>query len=81
MASGDQLNLRLEPGFVDKLEADAKRFGLKGKNSAATEIIETYYEHWRAMQEEMLRVRQTHLEKLQTRNQREEKQPEKRRAG
>ena len=76
MARGDQLNLRMEAGFVDRLEADAKRFGLTGKNSAATEIIETYYEHWRVMQEEMLRVRQAHLDGLQKR-----KLPEKRRAG
>ena len=50
--------------LVEQLERDAKRFGLKGKNSAATEILETYYEHWRAMQEELLSVRQAHLEKL-----------------
>lgn len=74
MAEGKQLNLRMDADFVEQLERDAIRFGLMGKNTAATQIIETYYEHWKAMQEEILQVRQAHLAKLK-------KQPPKRLAG
>ena len=76
MAKGDQLNIRLTPEFIARLEADAKRFGLGGKNTAAASIIETYYEHWCAMQEEMLEVREAHLNNL-----RQRVLPEKRLAG
>ena len=62
--AADQLNLRLDPAFIKKLEDDARRFGLNGKNRAAADIIETYYEHWHTMQEEMHALKRSHLETL-----------------
>lgn len=58
--SSDQLNLRLKPELIKQLERDAERYGLK-KNTIAAEIIETYYEHWHKLQEEIFCLRQEHL--------------------
>ena len=61
--SAEQLNLRMDSEFVEQLETDAKKYGLRGKNSAAADILETYYPIWKEMQEEMHVVRRAHLER------------------
>ena len=58
-----QLNLRLKPNFIEKLGRDADRFGFKGKNSVAQDILQTFYPNWLAMQRRLKVVKTQELEK------------------
>lgn len=62
--SSGQLNLRFDPAFVEKLERDADRFGFKGKNVVAQDIIQNYYPNWLAMQRKLKAVKSEELKKV-----------------
>lgn len=47
----EQLNLRLHSDTVEKLDTAASEFKLRGRNSVAQDIIETYFEAWVELQE------------------------------
>ena len=58
-----QLNLRFDPGFIEKLERDADRFGFRGKNVVAQDIIQTFYPNWITMQKRLKAVKSEELRK------------------
>lgn len=62
-SSNGQLNLRFDPDFTQQLQRDAERFGFRGKNVVAQDIIQTFYPNWLALQKRVKAVKSEELKK------------------
>lgn len=68
-----QVNVRLEDDFVEKLKDAAERYRFRSHNEVARDIQETYFEMWCELQEAKLKFFEQQKGRLQ--------KPEKRIAG
>lgn len=52
----DQLNIRLEPKLIQRMEKAAARYGIRSRNAVAQEIVEQYFDLWEQLQEAKLEL-------------------------